>query len=85
MTALTTSTYAVSRCSTLELRSESGAPMDRVVDDQPGSTLFVVELSHPRSQIFRVAGICLDGVDLGSDVGKAFSIAQSVGAPGPPK
>src|ERR1700726_2838339 len=44
---------------------------DCVVDDEPGRTLLVVELSHPSSQTFRVAGICRDRVNLGSGVSEA--------------
>ena len=44
---------------------------DRVVDDEPGGIRLVVELSHPSSQSFGVAGICHDRVDLGSGVSQA--------------
>ena len=52
---------------------------DRVVDDETRRILAVVELSQPRSQGFRIAGIRRHGVDSGSGVCQAVcEIAESV-------
>jgi hypothetical protein len=54
---------------------------DFVVDDEPGCTLLVVELGHPSSQTFRIAGIRRDRVNLSSGISQAVSeIAESVHA-----